>query len=312
LSRLADKLWRAIDEDEVELAESLIESVDKDKMLNFGKYAIRSICKKDERMVSEAVKGKQFWKLVQLANFGSVHQQALARSRLEVLTSSGGGGDKEQTEAIRREVKVAEMDIKTIHSVLAPYQAADVKKLVKMLKSGSGIQKVMAAQALSGLCGMGLSEKVAESLGRSPQLVKEMVSLLKQEVDAKSSAAATRSPLLSEWVEDFSLPPKVSLAGLFGALGTHRPEALHKAIEFNVLAPLVGMLDKGTEREKDLVASLLLVMMTANEKTWLAAKSNKALTSSSPTKWPLLATCLSFDGTHQELSDFMMTRSQGK
>ena len=106
----------------------------------------------------------------------------------------------------------------------------------------------------------------------NPALVKELVSLLESEVGrgaekaGGAAAASPRSPLLSEWMEDFSLPPKVSLAGLLGALGTHRPDALHRAVDLGVLRPLSGMLDQGNPRERELVSSLLLVMMTASER----------------------------------------------
>lgn len=61
---------------------------------------------------------------------------------------------------------------------------------------------------------------------------------------------------------------------MFGALGTHRPKSLHQAIDCNVLTPLTEMIGRGSEKERELVASLLLVMMTANEKAWRAAKSS--------------------------------------
>ena len=304
LSRKADQLWRAIDEGDVGAAESIIESVDKDRMLNFGKHAVRSICAKDEALVDGAARAGEVWKLVQLSHFGSAHQQALARSRLEALGSDKGA---------RTQASEAEADVRTINSVLLPYQGGDVKRLSRLLGSGKGEQRVMAAQALSGLCGMGLSERVAEALGRSPALVKELVSLLESEVGrgaekaGGAAAASPRSPLLSEWMEDFSLPPKVSLAGLLGALGTHRPDALHRAVDLGVLRPLSGMLDQGNPRERELVSSLLLVMMTASERAWTAAKSSEGLFS---TGTPLLSRCLEFQGTHGELGDYMLAASR--
>ena len=99
----------------------------------------------------------------------------------------------------------------------------------------------------------------------------------------------------------------MSLAGLLGALGTHRPDALHRAVDLGVLRPLSGMLDQGNPRERELVSSLLLVMMTASERAWTAAKSSEGLFS---TGTPLLSRCLEFQGTHGELGDYMLAASR--
>jgi len=317
----------------VALAESLIESIDKDSMLTFGKYAIRSICEKDQALVQSAVNKKEFWKVVQLAHFGSVHQQALAAKEVQQLSSPQAPASS------RNLVKRAEKDVTTINSILVPYQGGDVKRLAGLLRKGTPEQRVMAAQALNGLCGMGLSEKVAASLS-NPATIREAVALLQKECDspadkrgpppqaASASAGASAgmggSPLLKEWIQDFSLPPRISLAGLFGALGTHKPESLNRALEWDVLQPLAKMVGRGEEKERELVASLLLVMMTASEKAWRAAKASKLLSESTTTaaasaaankrqgggNLPLLATCLKFDGTHEELGDHMFAMSK--
>lgn len=337
LRALADRLWNAIDEGDVEAAEAIIESVEKDRMLAFGKVAIRSICQKDQDIINQALGRNQVWKLVQLTHFGSTHQQALARATIDGLVRG------ERSKEAKAEVRQAEADIKVIHSVLGPYQDASVKKLARLVKWGTKTQKIMAAQALNGLCGMGLSEEVAKGV---TGVVRELVALLKEEVEGDLAAmedgagtgwrrrataeggsperkSANTSPLLAEWIQDFSLPPKISLAGLFGALGTHKPEALQEAVGMDVLGPLKGMLRSGSQRERDLVASLLLVMMTASESAWLAAKSTNFLAapdqgqgersccgSKAAKAWPLLSTCLSFDGTHQELADHMLELSR--
>jgi len=183
MAQLADRLWQAIDEGDVSQAESLLESIDKDQMLSFGKCAIKSICRKDQQLVDGMVKQKQIWKLVQLVHFGSIHQQALAQETIERLLakdSSSGHGNNETT-TIKTEVKRAQGDIETIQSVLVPYQKADVKRLVHLLKSGTVSQQLMSAQALNGLCGMGFSERVAKILEK-PIYVKKIVHLLEQEV----------------------------------------------------------------------------------------------------------------------------------
>jgi hypothetical protein len=320
MAQLADRLWRAIDEGDVSQAEALLESLDKDQMLRFGKCAIKSICKKDQEMVDGIVKQKQVWKLVQLVHFGSIHQQALAHETIEnLLASPSGNGNGGGSVAMEAEVKRAQGDIETIQSVLVPYQKADVKRLVHLLKSGSVSQQIMAAQALNGLCGMGLSEQVAKILER-PVYVKKIVHLLEEQVSVKKkeegSSNSSSSPLLEEWIEDFSLPPKISLAGLFGALGTHRPQSLHQAIKCDVLSPLTEMIGRGSGRERELVASLLLVMMTANEEAWRAAKANPKLKALDSKKregmLQEVARCLDFEGTHEELSDHMLEISKPK
>merc|ERR1711937_835732 len=55
LADLADELWEAVDQGNIKRAESVIESVDKDGALEFGKHAIRSICGKDQKMIEAAV-----------------------------------------------------------------------------------------------------------------------------------------------------------------------------------------------------------------------------------------------------------------
>jgi len=90
------------------------------------------------------------------------------------------------------------------------------------------------------------------------------------------------------------------------------------------------MIGRGSEKERELVASLLLVMMTANEKAWRAAKSSplvskvfslaasskkKGSSASASTSGEMLqevAKCLNFEGTHEELSDHMLEISKPK
>ena len=75
-----------------------------------------------------AARAGQVWKLVQLSHFGSAHQQALARSRLEALRSDKGARTQASEASGRR----------TINSVLLPYQGGDVKRLSRLLGSGKG------------------------------------------------------------------------------------------------------------------------------------------------------------------------------
>ena len=61
---------------------------------------------------------------------------------------------------------------------------------------------------------------------------------------------------------------------------------------------------------------LLLVMMTANEEAWRAAKANPELKALGAKKregvLQEVAKCIDFEGTHEELSDHMLEISKPK
>ena len=313
LADLADELWEAVDQGNIKRAESVIESVDKDGSLEFGKHAIRSICGKDQKMIEAAVEKKEFWMLVQHTTFGSVHQQALAQKTLDELLQT------DQSGLVRQQVESARDDIKTIDSVLVPYERKDVKGLVKLLKSGTEKQKLMSAQALNGLCGIGLSKKVARSLDR---MLKELAQRMKDEVQGegveegrRDNRRPSKTPLADKWQQDFTYNPLISMAGLLGAIATHEPQWLDEYLEpkEDFLSSIsVGIHGTPDLQHRNLLANLLLVLLTANEKVWLRCKEKgQALKSvegvvmsygkSLPKVVPLLQTCVEFEGTHQEM-----------